>query len=140
MKELTKKVIFVGGKGRIRKSTSAAAIAGKTAQQGSKTLLISTDPTHNLGDIFSQKIGGKITAVTEHLSALEIDPETETTNYIKGVKENIKDMVQTNMMEEVDRQLDTAKDSPGADEAALFYKLISVILVYRMHFDILFFN
>src|SRR5690625_6847000 len=113
MKELTKKVIFVGGKGGVGKSTSAAAIAWKSAQQGSKTLLISTDPAHNLGDIFSQKIGGKITAVTEHLSALEIDPETETTNYIKGVKENIKDMVQTNMMEEVHRQLDTAKASPG---------------------------
>jgi arsenite-transporting ATPase len=32
------------------------------------------------------------------------------------------------MMDEVHRQLDTAKASPGADEAALFDKLISIIL------------
>lgn len=140
MKDLTKKVIFVGGKGGVGKSTSAAAIACKSAQQGNKTLLISTDPAHNLGDIFSQKVGGKITAVAEQLYALEIDPEVETSNYIKGVKENIKGMVQTSMMEEVYRQLDTAKASPGADEAALFDKLIQIILEEGNNFEKLVFD
>lgn len=138
--ELANKIIFVGGKGGVGKSTSAAAIAWKSAQKGNRTLLVSTDPAHNLGDIFSRKIGGKITPVTKQLSALEIDPEIETNNYIKGVKENIKGMVHTNMMEEVHRQLDTAKASPGADEAALFDKLISIILEERAHFDKLIFD
>src|SRR5690625_5876896 len=135
MNKLTNKILFVGGKGGVGKSTSAAALAWKLSQAGEKTLLISTDPAHNLGHIFNQPIGGKITNVEECLFALEIDPERETTNYMNGVKENMHGIVQPQMMEEVNRQLDTARASPGADEAALFDRLISVILEESSNFD-----
>src|SRR5690625_1158061 len=69
------------------------------------------------------------------LFALEIDPERETTSYMNGVKENMQGIVQPQMMEEVNRQLDTARASPGADEAALFDKLISIILEESSNFD-----
>lgn len=140
MEVLDKNIIFVGGKGGVGKSTSAAAIAWKLAQQGYRTLLVSTDPAHNVGDIFNQKIGGKTVEISKNLHALEIDPEIETEKYIKGVKENIKGIVHSGMMEEVHRQLDTAKASPGADEAALFDKLISIILEERANFDKLVFD
>src|SRR5690606_21759777 len=140
MDVLSKSIIFVGGKGGVGKSTSAAAIAWKSAEDGNKTLLISTDPAHNVGDIFNQKIGGKTKAIADNLYALEIDPEIETDNYIKTVKANIKGTVHSSMMEEVNRQLDTAKASPGADEAALFDKLIHIILEERQNFDKLVFD
>ncbi|WP_100011135.1 ArsA family ATPase [Lentibacillus sediminis] len=140
MDVLEKDIIFVGGKGGVGKSTSAAALAAKAARNGYKTLLISTDPAHNLGDIFNQTIGGKISRVADELYALEIDAEVETENYIQGVKENIKGTVHVGMMEEVNRQLDTAKASPGADEAALFDKLISIILEETDQFDKLIFD
>lgn len=140
MDVLSKSIIFVGGKGGVGKSTSAAAIAWKSAKDGNKTLLISTDPAHNVGDIFNQKIGGKTKAIADNLYALEIDPEIETDNYIKTVKANIKGTVHSSMMEEVNRQLDTAKASPGADEAALFDKLIHIILEERKNFDKLVFD
>ena len=140
MDVLSKSIIFVGGKGGVGKSTSAAAIAWKSAESGNKTLLISTDPAHNVGDIFNQKIGGKTKAIADNLYALEIDPEIETDNYIKTVKANIKGTVHSSMMEEVNRQLDTAKASPGADEAALFDKLIHIILEERQNFDKLVFD
>lgn len=135
MQELTKKIIFLGGKGGVGKSTSAAGLAWKLAEDGYKTLLVSTDPAHNLGDIFGQPIGGKIKKITGTLFALEIDPETETANYINSVKDNIKNTVHSSMMEEVHRQLDTAKASPGADEAALFDKLIFIILEESEKYD-----
>lgn len=140
MDVLTKSIIFVGGKGGVGKSTSAAAIAWQSAKAGNKTLLISTDPAHNVGDIFSEEIGGKNKEIAPNLFALEIDPDIETDKYIKSVKANIKGSVHSSMMEEVHRQLDTAKASPGADEAALFDKLIHIILEERQNFDKLVFD
>ena len=93
MSILKKKILFVGGKGGVGKSTASAAIALNSAKQGNKTLLISTDPAHNVGDIFSQSIGGKTKRVAENLFALEIDPAIETEKYIKSVKENLKGTV-----------------------------------------------
>src|SRR5690625_3059425 len=135
-----KKIIFVGGKGGVGKSTSSAAIALESAKRNNKTLLISTDPAHNIGHIFEAKVGGTISSVAENLDALEIDPKRETERYIKTVKENIKGTVQPTMMEEVYRQLDTAKVSPGADEAALFDKLISIIIEESPHYDKIIFD
>ncbi|MGM8213760.1 ArsA family ATPase [Virgibacillus sp. W0430] len=140
MPEFTKKIVFVGGKGGVGKSTTSAAIAYKLANKGYRTLLISTDPAHNIGHIFEQKVGAHITPVSENLSALEIDPAQETKVYIQSVKDNIKGLVQSTMMEEVNRQLDTAQASPGADEAALFDKLITIILEESNNFDRLVFD
>ena len=140
MAEHLNKILFIGGKGGVGKSTSAAAVAWKLAKEDKKTLLISTDPAHNLGDIFSQKIGANTQKITDNLYALEIDPETETTKYINSVKENIKGTVQSSMIEEVNRQLDTAKASPGADESALFDKLISIIIEEEKVYDHLVFD
>lgn len=130
-----KKIIFVGGKGGVGKSTTSAALALQLAQSGKKTLLISTDPAHNIGHIFGLKIGGKQTKISEHLYSIEIDPTYETEQYIQSVKDNIKGVVQSTMMEEVHRQLDTAASSPGADEAALFDKLISIMIEKSNTFD-----
>ncbi|WAA11151.1 ArsA family ATPase [Fervidibacillus albus] len=135
MEELKKTILFVGGKGGVGKTTTAAAISVKLSEEGNKTLLISTDPAHNLGDLFGQNIGGKMNRVKEKLYALEIDPEIETTKYIHQVKENVKGLVNPTMMAEVYRMLDTAKASPGADEAALFDRIISIILDEKSNFD-----
>lgn len=140
MDVLNKQIIFIGGKGGVGKSTTSAALALNCANQGEKTLLISTDPAHNVGHIFDLKVGGKIKKVSANLDALEIDSDKETADYIKTVKDNIKGTVQPTMMEEVHRQLDTAKASPGADEAALFDKLISIILEESNHYDKLIFD
>lgn len=140
MEIFNKKIIFVGGKGGVGKSTTSAALALHAAQIGYKTLLISTDPAHNVGHIFEKRIGGETTNIGVNLYAIEIDPEKETKQYIKTVKDNIKGVVQPTMMEEVHRQLDTAKNSPGADEAALFDKLISIIVEESHSFDKLIFD
>ncbi len=135
-----KQILFVGGKGGVGKSTSAAALAYAAAEQGKDTLLVSTDPAHNVGDIFHKKVGGSITKINERLWALEIDPEQEARLYIDSVKGNLKGMVKASMIEEVHRQIDTAASSPGAEEAAIFDKIVSIILDERKNFDLIVFD
>lgn len=70
--------MFVGGKGGVGKTTSSSAIGIKLADSGLKTLIVSTDPAHSLGDALDIALPhGQLTRIpTEtNLWALEIDIE-----------------------------------------------------------------
>ncbi|SDL93458.1 ArsA family ATPase [Sediminibacillus halophilus] len=137
---LQKPILFVGGKGGVGKSTTAASLAYAAAEAGKQVLLVSTDPAHNLGDIFNCAVGSESVQVTDCLSVLEIDAVKEAETYIKGVKDNLSGLVKSSLVEEVNRQMDMAKTSPGAEEAALFDRIVSIILEEREHYDFLIFD
>jgi arsenite/tail-anchored protein-transporting ATPase len=69
-----KKVLMFGGKGGVGKSTVSSATALHYALSGKKTLLISTDLTPSLSDIFEASFGPTESPVSgvENLFALEI--------------------------------------------------------------------
>jgi arsenite-transporting ATPase len=128
-------ILFFGGKGGVGKTSMASAFALKAAQEGKEVLLVSTDPAHNIADLFGKGIGGTITGLSRHLRGLEIDPEQETTAYIEAVKSNLKGLVKPQLIEEVYRQIDLARVSPGSEEAALFDRIVALILEERCHYD-----
>ncbi|MBR5048000.1 MAG: TRC40/GET3/ArsA family transport-energizing ATPase, partial [Eubacterium sp.] len=69
------RIIIFTGKGGVGKSSLAAAHAVSSASEGRKTLLVSTDMAHNLGDMFQTDAGREIKTITDHLDILELDPD-----------------------------------------------------------------
>lgn len=76
--------IFFSGKGGVGKTSMACAYAVRYADEGKRTLIVTTDPASNLADVFEQKIGHHVTPITgaPNLSAMEIDPDKATQEYI----------------------------------------------------------
>jgi arsenite-transporting ATPase len=70
-----KRVLLIGGKGGVGKTTCSAAMASRFAATGRRTLIITSDATPSLSDIFLKKIGDKITAVGADIDAYEISQE-----------------------------------------------------------------
>jgi arsenite-transporting ATPase len=69
------RVLLFTGKGGVGKTTVAAATAVRAAEAGQRTLVMSTDPAHSLGDSFDVEIGESATLVTRNLWAEQIDAQ-----------------------------------------------------------------
>jgi arsenite-transporting ATPase len=69
--------VLYGGKGGVGKTTCAAATALASANDGTPTLVVSTDPAHSLSDILETSIPNEPARISdEHpLYGAEIDPE-----------------------------------------------------------------
>src|SRR6266516_386230 len=69
------RVVLFTGKGGVGKTTVAAATAVRSARSGRRTLVMSTDPAHSLGDSFEAHIGSAPTPIIEGLWAQQIDAQ-----------------------------------------------------------------
>lgn len=128
-------ILFVGGKGGVGKSTTAAALAVGMAEAGERVLLVSTDPAHSLADIFDAKVGDHEREILPRLHALEIDPDAEVGRYLDGVASTMRRFVRPEMYPEIARQMDLTRHSPGAEEAALLDRVTRVMDEARSKHD-----
>ncbi|MDR6226195.1 ArsA family ATPase [Desmospora profundinema] len=128
-------IAFFGGKGGVGKTTCSAAYASALAKRGLKTLLVSTDPAHSVGDLLEVEAGAEAVQVTDHFWVREIDPAEASRRYMDEVKENLRGLAAPGLWQEVERQMDFAAASPGADEAALFDDMVSTILSAESEYD-----
>lgn len=134
------KIIFFGGKGGVGKTSSAASYGLFSAQKGYKTLIVSTDPAHSLGDIYEIEIGNKIKELDPNLYGLEIDPEDISKAYIKKTKLEMQKTLSPILIEEIERQIDAMVVSPGTEEAAIFDELVKIINHYSKDYDLIIFD
>ena len=132
---LGREILFVGGKGGVGKTTVAAALALRASEAGRRTLVVSTDPAHSTSDLFEMQLGDTPSAVAPNLWAMEIDPAAAVDEYIETVQEHMAGAVAPRLAQEVERHIDIARVSPGAEEAALFERFASILQDMRSDYS-----
>src|SRR5439155_24938693 len=66
-RETPVRVVLFTGKGGVGKTSVAAATAVRCAAAGYRTVAMSTDPAHSLGDSFDLELGAEATKVGDNL-------------------------------------------------------------------------
>lgn len=80
------RLIIYTGKGGTGKTVSACSTALKSAGLKSRTLLVSADPAHTLGDALMEgEIGGTPTRISANLYAAQVDPVAEMDSHFKTI-------------------------------------------------------
>jgi arsenite-transporting ATPase len=121
---------FIGGKGGVGKTTTAAAVALAAADARRRTLLVSTDPAHSLGDALGRRVGARVTRVPANgtmLHALELDADRALARWLRARREPLHLIAERGTYldhADVDRFLDLS--FPGVDELVGLLELTRV--------------
>ncbi|MCL2032841.1 MAG: ArsA family ATPase [Methanomassiliicoccaceae archaeon] len=116
------RTIIYNGKGGVGKTSVAAATARKCAKMGHRTIIMSVDAAHSLGDSLDVKLSSEIVNVEENLDALELNIIHEMRTKWSTLKDYISAFMMSQGVEDI-----TAEEMaimPGMEmAAALFYVL-----------------
>ncbi len=92
---MIERILVLGGKGGVGKSTISAATAVLLSEllPDKKILILSFDIAHNLCDLFLRDIGDKLTQIKENLWAIEPDPNKYAEEYTREFAEKMRDLM-----------------------------------------------
>ncbi|XP_078175015.1 ATPase GET3B-like [Carex rostrata] len=137
-----RKYYMLGGKGGVGKTSCAASLAVKFANNGHPTLVVSTDPAHSLSDSFAQDLTGGLLVPVEGpdspLFALEINPEKAREEFRSATQTSggtgVKDFMDSMGLGMIAEQLGELKlgelldtPPPGLDEAIAISKVMQFV-------------
>ncbi len=110
--------LFFSGKGGVGKTTMACTTAVRYADEGKKTLIVTTDPASNLADVFEQPIGHQVTPIRDmpNLWAMEIDPDKATDEYKEHALAPLRELFPAEIVNVMAEQM----NSPCTAEVAAF--------------------
>jgi arsenite-transporting ATPase len=110
------RVVLFTGKGGVGKTSVAAATAVRCAAAGYRTVVMSTDPAHSLGDSFDIELGTEATKVGDNLWAHEVSSLHEMQRHWTKLHEYAVEVFSTQGLDEV--LADEVANPPGMDEVA----------------------
>lgn len=108
------RIILVTGKGGVGKTTVSAATAVTAADQGYRTLVMSTDPAHSLADAFDSPLGDTPTEVAPNLHAQQIDSQQRLEESWGAVRDHLTDLFDWSGLKGIEAEELTV--FPGMDE------------------------
>lgn len=124
----SKRLIMIGGKGGVGKTTCASSIALHFARKGEKTLIISSDPTPSLSDIFEIEIGDRETAIkgVKNLYGIEISSEIVLKKWKERFGPEIYEVVSSFASVDYDF-VDYIGGAPGIEEEYMLNYILELV-------------
>jgi arsenite/tail-anchored protein-transporting ATPase len=110
------RLVFYTGKGGVGKTTTAAATAAVAAARGRRTLILSADAAHSLGDVLGVSLGPEPRQVAPNLHALHVDARAEMERHWGSIRDYLVALFRYEGIEDV--VADELALLPGADEVA----------------------
>jgi arsenite-transporting ATPase len=86
------RVLLITGKGGVGKTTVAAATALRAADAGHRTLVMSTDPAHSLGDAFDTPLEDEPTVIVPGLLGQQIDAQLRLEKHWGTVRDYLAEL------------------------------------------------
>jgi arsenite-transporting ATPase len=116
------RTIIYNGKGGVGKTSVAAATALRSARMGYRTILMSVDTAHSLGDSLEMRLSSDIVKVEKNLDVLEMNVLHEMRAKWSDLKDYISAFMLSQGIEDISAEEMTIL--PGMEmAAALFYVL-----------------
>jgi arsenite-transporting ATPase len=111
----TRLILYVG-KGGVGKTTLAAGTAALAARRGQRTLVVSTDLAHSLGDVLDVPLSAEPRRVADRLEAQEVNVLEEVRRNWAKVQDRLAEFLRQEGVSEV--QADELAIIPGMEEVA----------------------
>jgi arsenite-transporting ATPase len=108
------RLVLFTGKGGVGKTTIAAATAVRAAAAGLRTLVMSTDPAHSLGDSFEVQIGSTPTLIADRLWGQQIDAQERLEDNWREIQDYVIQLMNWAGTETI--QAEELTVLPGLDE------------------------
>jgi arsenite-transporting ATPase len=112
------RILLFTGKGGVGKTSIAAATALRAAERGVRTLVISTDAAHSLGDAFDREIGPTPVPLAENLHGQEIEVYHSLQMHWGKLQDYIRTLFRWRGVDEI--YAEEMSVLPGMEEVASF--------------------
>lgn len=108
------RILLFTGKGGVGKTTTAAATAVRCADAGQRTIVLSTDPAHSLGDAFDTELGDLTVEITDGLWGQQLDAQDRMEEAWVDIQGYLQEVFRWGGLDEIEAE--ELSVVPGLDE------------------------
>ena len=134
------RVLVVGGKGGVGKTSVASAIAWARAAAGERALVVSTDPAHSLGHLWQTRVGDEPTTLWEdgagRVDGIEVDPARTVERHLSAVAGAMERLLPERLHAAARDHLERSRTAPGTHESATLERVAQALETGLDRYDV----